>query len=97
MLKAGEEWVREGNVLFIKTSKISPMGNDLPKHQVNREPTEAELDSALSYLNEQTSFAITLYCRNEKCASKGSWIQRSKQDAAKNVYTCETCNHPLAR
>lgn len=98
MLKAGEEWVFvDGNVLMVRMSKVALMGADVPRDISNRKPTEAEIASAVSYLNEQTSYAITLFCRNDACKSKGSWIQRSKQDAEKNAYICETCSRPMSR
>ena len=97
MLKSGEEWVRDGNKFMVRVPKVTLLGADAPKGSDNRNPTEAELDSALMYLNEQTSYAITLHCRNDRCAAKGSWIQRSKTDAVKMVYVCETCNRPMER
>lgn len=97
MLKSGEEWVCEGNKLFVRSSKTAPMGTDAPRNINNRVPTEEEMTSVLTSLNEHSSFAITIYCRNEHCKAKNSWIQRSKQDIAKNVYVCESCGKPMSR
>jgi hypothetical protein len=59
--------------------------------------TELEAKQAAQFLNEQGSNVITLFCRNEKCKDKGSWIKRASGDVKKNVYFCSTCNGHMIR
>lgn len=62
-----------------------------------RTPTEDEAHQACSYLNDQHSYIVTLYCRTPDCKDKGAWIRRGTDDVKKNVYTCEICKQPMVR
>lgn len=81
------EWVVDG-----MTMKVKERDGKL------RAPTEAEMQQACSYLSEQGSNVVTLYCRTENCPKKGSWIRRSIEDSKKNIYVCEGgCKKPMIR
>jgi len=97
MLNKDEEWTNQDGVLMIKTSSVSLHGTDRPKSGTLRKPTDLELERVISYLSEQGSFAVTIYCRNESCRDNGSWIRRSKEDATKGVFCCESCGQPMGR
>jgi hypothetical protein len=56
-----------------------------------RHLTKDEAGQVASIMNEQGSNIITLFCRNDACKDKGTFIQRASQDAKKNVYHCVTC------
>jgi len=58
---------------------------------------ESEAKRIASIMNEQGSNIITLYCRNEKCKHKGSWIKRASDDVKKNVYFCDGCKQGMTR
>lgn len=62
-----------------------------------RHLTESEAKQIASMINEQGSNVITLYCRNDKCKYKGTWIKRASEDVKKNVYFCEGCKQNLTR
>lgn len=59
--------------------------------------TENEAKQVAQIINEQGSNVVTLFCRNDKCVSKGSWIKRASGDVKKNVYHCATCSTPMLR
>lgn len=90
MPNTGEEWVfvtQGKRTLLLLKSSDGRM----------RTPTEDEAHQACSYLNDQHSYTVTLYCRNDECKDKGSFIRRGSDDAKKNVYTCEVCKEPMVR
>lgn len=62
-----------------------------------RHLTESEARKVASIMNEQGSNIITLFCRNEKCKHKGSWIKRSSEDVKKNTYFCDGCKSGMTR
>jgi hypothetical protein len=97
MLNKDEEWTSHNGELRIRTSNTNMLGVDRPKDEKLRKPTDLELERVISYLSEQGSFAVTIYCRNEACRDNGSWIRRSKEDATKGVFCCESCMQPMGR
>ena len=62
-----------------------------------RHLTESEARKVASIMNEQGSNIITLFCRNEKCRHKGSFIKRSSDDVKKNTYFCDSCKSGMTR
>lgn len=89
ILKHGEEWTvqPDGDVPMLVVKTING----------HRTPSVEELERAMHFLNEATSFSATIYCRNEKCKDVGSWIRRSTEDLKRNTYACETCQQPMVR
>jgi hypothetical protein len=67
------------------------------ENNVIREATPEELERACNLINEETVASVKIYCRNPTCPGNGGWIQRTRQDIAKTVYTCELCHRAMER
>lgn len=63
----------------------------------DRLATKAECEQAIGILNEEGQNIIRLHCRTEDCRDKGGWIERTRVDASKMVYACESCGKPMER
>lgn len=62
-----------------------------------RAPTENEARQVASMMNELGSNVVTLYCRNDRCRHKNTWIKRASEDIKRNVYICDTCKQPMVK
>lgn len=62
-----------------------------------RPATLDECESASRILNEQGSNIIRLICKTISCKDKGGWIERTREDANKNVYKCDVCGQAMSR
>lgn len=62
-----------------------------------RIPTAEECSFAVKLLNEEGGTVIRLQCRNHECKDFGGWIERSRNDVAKNVYHCQLCGKAMER
>jgi len=62
-----------------------------------RIPTLEEMTRAVALINEESVTAVKIFCKTSTCPGFNSWIQRTRQDIAKTVYTCEQCRQPMTR
>lgn len=69
----------------------------ITENGVERIPTIDEVTRAIIILNEDGSTCVRLSCQNVACKDKGGWIERTRKDASKHVYACDSCGKPMQR
>lgn len=62
-----------------------------------RLPTDEESERAVRLLNEEGSTIVRLLCHNSACKDKGGWIERTRTQAEKMAFYCESCGKPMER
>ena len=61
---------------------------DLLHHSLNQAIEESQKQAADPEI-------CKLYCLNEKCSAKGSFINRTRKVAEQSIFFCDICNVPM--
>jgi formamidopyrimidine-DNA glycosylase len=93
LVKSSEKlanWVLE------KSSFVSEQNRELYKESLA--PIIEELEEAIKAAKVQSSdpLMVKLFCRNEKCQAKGTYINRTMKMAEQSVYFCDVCTTPMS-
>jgi len=92
LIKSSEKlanWVLE------KSTFVSEESRELYKESLA--PIIEELEEAIKAAKEKTSDpdTVKLFCHNEKCSAKGSYITRGSTTAKSSVFICDMCNQVM--
>lgn len=60
-------------------------------------PILTNLETAIKAAKEKSSDpdTVKLFCHNEKCSAKGSYITRGSTTAKSSVFICDMCNQVM--
>lgn len=62
-----------------------------------RTPTMEEAQRAMRMLNEEGNTVVRLLCHNPECKDKGGWIERTRMQAEKMTFACDSCGKKMER